>query len=138
MSQQMNRLTRIMGHLDLRAKSTSNENPVDYKEKIAFKMYLNPGVIKEYKRRHDLIPSEWPELSSLLTKSGIRDYSIFFDEETVSLFAVLWRTKDNKMDQLPNEVIMKKWWKYMSVLMKTKEGSNEPIAVDLPCVFHME
>ena len=132
------RVERILGHLDLRVNNVLGDNPIEYKEKIAFKMYLNPGQIEEYKRRHDLIPKEWPELSVLLTNAGIRDYSIFFDQETDSLFAVLWRTKNNKMDQLPNETIMKNWWKYMSVLMKTKNGSNEPIAVDLPCVFHME
>ena len=48
-------------------------------EKIAFKMKLFPGMQDEYKKRHDEI---WPELSELLTKSGISDYSIFFDEET--------------------------------------------------------
>ena len=53
--------------------------------RYAFKMKLKPGCIEEYKRRHDTI---WPELAALLKKSGIGDYSIFFDEETNSLFAV--------------------------------------------------
>ena len=51
----------------------------------AFKMQLKPGVVAEYRKRHDEI---WPELSALLTESGIYDYSIFLDEETLSLFAV--------------------------------------------------
>ena len=52
----------------------------------AFKMQLKPGVVDEYRRRHDEI---WPELSALLSDSGIYDYSIFLDEDTLSLFAVL-------------------------------------------------
>ena len=53
-------------------------------DRIAFKMKLNPGCEEEYKKRHDEI---WPELESLLKKSGISDYSIFFDKETNILFA---------------------------------------------------
>ena len=94
----------------LSALNVNNENPTKNLEKIAFKMYLNKGQIKEYKTRHDLIPSQWSELSTLLTNSGIRDYSIFFDEEQSALYAVLWRTKDNTMDKLPDKEIMQKWW----------------------------
>ena len=46
-------------------------------EKIAFKMYLNAGMVKEYKKRHDLIDDIQPKLKQLLTDSGIKDYSIF-------------------------------------------------------------
>ncbi|WP_292046788.1 L-rhamnose mutarotase, partial [Brevundimonas sp. UBA5718] len=54
----------------------------------AFRMQLKPGAVEEYKARHDAI---WPELAELLTASGVSDYSIFLDEETLSLFAVLRR-----------------------------------------------
>ena len=57
--------------------------------RYAFKMKLKPGYVAEYKRRHDMI---WPELSALLKKNGIADYSIFFDEETNILFAVQKQT----------------------------------------------
>ena len=52
----------------------------------AFKMQLKPGVIDEYRRRHDEI---WPELAEAISAAGIYDYSIFLDEETLALFAVL-------------------------------------------------
>lgn len=48
-------------------------------------MNLKPGFLEEYKRRRDAI---WPELKTLLETSGIRDYSIFMDEETNILFGV--------------------------------------------------
>ena len=60
-------------------------------EKIAFTMNLKPGFKSEYKKRHDEI---WPELVSLLRETGIRDYSIFLDEEKNVLFAVLYRLKN--------------------------------------------
>ena len=48
-------------------------------------MKLKPGAAAEYQKRHDAI---WPELASVLTASGVSDYSIFLDEETFTLFAV--------------------------------------------------
>jgi len=53
--------------------------------RYAFTMRLKPGAVEEYKRRHDEI---WPELSAVLRAAGISDYSIFLDEQTLTLFAV--------------------------------------------------
>ncbi len=103
-------------------------------EKYAFKMKLNPGMEAEYKRRHDEI---WPELSALLRESGVSDYTIYLDRETNTLFGVLWRTDDHKMDDLPKHAVMKRWWAYMADIMATND-KNEPIAIPLVNVFHME
>ena len=59
-------------------------------EQIAFTMQLLPGHAAEYKRRHDEI---WPDLRALLSDSGVSDYSIFLDEESNVLFAVLRRER---------------------------------------------
>ena len=103
-------------------------------EKYAFKMHLNSGQLQEYKRRHDEI---WPELVSLLKDAGISDYSIFLDEDSNTLFGVLWRTSNHKMDDLPLQPIMKKWWTHMADIMQTNPD-NSPVAVPLTPVFHME
>lgn len=102
-------------------------------EKYAFKMHLNPGAKEEYKKRHDEI---WPDLVSLLKTAGVSDYSIYLDEETGTLFGVLWRSQDHGMEDLPSSAIMKKWWAHMADIMETHDD-NEPIAVPLTCVFHM-
>jgi L-rhamnose mutarotase len=102
-------------------------------EKYAFRMRLKPGMRAEYQRRHDDI---WPELVSLLREAGIRDYSIHFDEETNALFAVLWRSADHRMDELPAHPVMRHWWAHMADIMEVKPD-NEPVAVPLPMLFHM-
>jgi L-rhamnose mutarotase len=99
----------------------------------AFKMQLKPGVVDEYKARHDAI---WPELAALLHDSGIRDYSIFLDEETLSLFAVLKLTDDNQREALPGHPVMRKWWDYMAPLMEVEPG-NKPKEWALKPVFHL-
>jgi len=83
-------------------------------ERIAFKMKLFPGQAEEYRRRHDAL---WPELGKLLRDSGIRDYSIFLDPETHTLFATLVRPPNHTMDDLPKNPVMRRWWDYMKDIM---------------------
>jgi L-rhamnose mutarotase len=103
-------------------------------EKYAFRMKLNPGMEAEYRRRHDEI---WPELVALLKEAGVSDYSIHLDRETSTLFAVLWRADDHRMDDLPSQPVMRRWWAHMADIMEVKPD-NEPVSVPLVTVFHMD
>ncbi|MBL4599171.1 MAG: L-rhamnose mutarotase [Rhizobiaceae bacterium] len=103
-------------------------------EKIAFKMKLHSGKLEEYRRRHDEI---WPELVEALHEAKIRDYSIYYDDETRILFATMWRSKDHGLEALSKSELMRKWWAYMADIMET-HPDNEPIATPLETVFHME
>lgn len=100
----------------------------------AFKMKLKSGFQEEYKKRHDEI---WPELSAEIAKAGVSDYSIFLDEESLTLFAVQKLAEDNTADQLPETDIVKKWWAYMADIMDTNPD-NSPVCVPLKEVFHAE
>lgn len=102
-------------------------------QRLAFKMTLNKGCEAEYKKRHDEI---WPELVELLKKTGIKDYSIFLDEETLSLFGVLWVEDAAAMDLLPTQEIMQRWWAYMGDIMAANPD-NSPVSVPLQEVFYM-
>lgn len=103
-------------------------------EKHAFKMKLNEGAALEYERRHDEI---WPQLVDLLHAAGISDYSIFLDEETNTLFGVMWRKRNHTMADLPDHPVMREWWAHMADIMATREN-GEPLATDLRLVFHMD
>jgi L-rhamnose mutarotase len=102
-------------------------------QRNAFKMQLKPGVVAEYKKRHDEI---WPELSRELRAAGVSDYSIFLDEETLTLFAVQKLSDGNTAAELPNSPIIRKWWDYMAPLMAT-HADNSPVAKPLKEVFHL-
>ena len=52
----------------------------------AFRMKLKPGSVDEYK---SATTRSGPSSAQLLREAGIHDYSIFLDEETLHLFAVL-------------------------------------------------
>ena len=103
-------------------------------EKVAFVMTLKPGYEQEYKKRHDEI---WPELVEELKNAGVSDYSIFYEESSNKLFAVLKREDDHTMGALPNNAVVKKWWQHMADIMDTHED-NEPVATDLRKGFHLD
>ena len=100
----------------------------------AFKMKLKKGFEAEYKKRHDEI---WPQLSQLLKKSGISDYSIYLDKETLTLFACMKLADDNTSDSLPEKPVMRKWWDYMADIMDVNPD-NSPVSIDLKEVFHID
>jgi L-rhamnose mutarotase len=100
----------------------------------AFKMKLKPGVIAEYKKRHDEI---WPELQKELRAAGISDYSIFFDEETLTLFATQKLSDKSSVFKLPHLPVMQKWWDYMAPLMEV-HADNSPVSTPLTEVFHLD
>jgi L-rhamnose mutarotase len=102
-------------------------------QRLAYKMKLFKGYENEYKKRHDEL---WTDLKDLLKQAGITDYSIFLDEETNTLFAYLTINNANKLNELPQHEIMKKWWNYMKDIMETNED-NSPVSIPLKEVFYL-
>jgi len=102
-------------------------------QRVAFKMKLFKGSEEEYKRRHDAL---WPELKTLLKQAGIKDYSIFLDEETNALFGYLTISNIAQLDELPKHPVMQKWWAYMKDIMETNED-NSPVNISLKEVFYL-
>jgi L-rhamnose mutarotase len=103
-------------------------------QKLAFKMTLRPGCKEEYRRRHAAL---WPEMKELLRQNGIRDYTIFLDEATNTLFAVQSQDGEQSSQDLGALPIVQKWWNYMADIMETNPDSS-PVSVPLETVFHLD
>lgn len=103
-------------------------------QRVAFKMFLKPGFEEEYKKRHSAI---WPELKQLLTDTGVKDYSIFWDKETNILFAVQKISGEQSSQEIGINPIVQKWWDYMADIMEVNED-NSPISILLQELFYME
>jgi L-rhamnose mutarotase len=103
-------------------------------KRFAFKMKLRPGCKDEYRKRHDEI---WPELSELIRSTGVYDYSIFFDEETNTLFAVQKVNGEGSSQDLGTNPIVKKWWAYMADIMETNPD-NSPVTIPLEEFFYLD
>lgn len=103
-------------------------------QRLAFKMILNEGQKEIYKKRHDAI---WPELKKLLKDNGVSEYSIFLDEDTNTLFAFQKVLNGSGSQDLSSNPIVKKWWDYMSDVMKV-HPDNSPVSIPLKEVFYMD
>jgi L-rhamnose mutarotase len=102
-------------------------------QRIAFKMKLFKGFEAEYKKRHDEL---WDEMKDLLHEAGVKDFSIFLDEETNALFAYLTIEDAAKLDALPADPVQKKWWAFMKDIMETNPD-NSPVRTPLKEVFYL-
>ncbi|WP_298338721.1 L-rhamnose mutarotase [uncultured Algibacter sp.] len=103
-------------------------------QRLAFKMKLNKGQKDAYKKRHDQL---WPELKKLLKDSGLSEYSIFYDEETSTLFAFQKVSGNSSSQDLADNPIVKKWWDFMADIMEVNLD-NSPVSIPLEEVFYLE
>ncbi|MEA5127911.1 MAG: L-rhamnose mutarotase [Proteiniphilum sp.] len=103
-------------------------------KRVAFKMFLKPGLEEEYEKRHSAI---WPELKKLLSDTGVRDYSIFWDKETNMLFAVQKIEGEQSSQEIGINPIVQKWWDYMADIMEVNKD-NSPVSIPLEELFHMD
>jgi len=97
-------------------------------------MKLNQGQKEVYKKRHNEL---WPDLKRLLKDNGVSEYSIFFDEETHTLFAFQKVSGVGGSQDLNNNEIVKKWWDFMADIMEV-HPDNSPISIPLEEVFYMQ
>lgn len=99
-----------------------------------FKMKLFAGMEQEYKRRHDLL---WPEMRDMIHEYGGKNYSIFLDSETNTLFGYLEIESAERWALSANTEICRKWWHYMADIMETNPDES-PVSCDLTTVFHLD
>jgi L-rhamnose mutarotase len=118
----------------VRDNSQQSEDLQKTMRRNALKRKLKPGHKEEYKKRHDEI---WPELEKVLSDAGIHDYSIFLDEETLTLFAVQKLEDDFDGSEVSSHPIVRKWWDFMADIMETNPD-NSPVEKPLKEVFHMD
>lgn len=98
----------------------------------AFKMELFEGMEEEYERRHNAL---WQEMKDMIHEYGGRNYSIFLDRETNTLFGYIEIESEEKWGKSADTEICRKWWHYMADIMKTNPDES-PVSVDLKTVFH--
>ncbi len=102
-------------------------------QRLAFKMKLNPDQKENYIKRHSEL---WLDLKQLLKDNGVSEYSIFFDEETHTLFAFQKVSGNGGSQELANNEIVKKWWDFMADIMEVNPD-NSPVSTPLEEVFYM-
>ena len=68
-----------------------------------FKMKLYEGQEAEYERRHNLL---WPEMKDMIHEHGGKNYTIFLDRETLTLFGYI-EIEDEELSKI--KLSMREW-----------------------------
>ena len=99
-----------------------------------FKMKLFPGQEAEYEKRHNEL---WPEMQDMIHEHGGKNYTIFLDRETLTLFGYIEIEDEELWAKGADTAINRKWWDFMADIMETNPD-NSPVSVDLQNVFHLD
>ena len=99
-----------------------------------FKMKIFDGQAEEYERRHNEL---WPEMKDMIHEFGGKNYTIFLDRETNTLFGCIEIESEEKWAKSADTAICRKWWDFMADIMDTNPD-NSPVSVDLKNVFHLD
>jgi L-rhamnose mutarotase len=89
-------------------------------DRIAFRMTLHPGQAAEYEKRHDEI---FPELVTLSRSPASRLLDLARPREQ-HLFGILTRADDHRLDVLPDQEVMKRWWAFMCDIMDSHPDNS--------------
>ena len=98
-----------------------------------FKMKLYPGMEAEYEKRHNQL---WPEMKDMIHEHGGKNYTIFLDRETLTLFGYIEIENEELWAKGADTAINRKWWDFMADIMETNPD-NSPVSIDLKTVFHL-
>jgi len=99
-----------------------------------FKMKLYPGMEEEYKKRHNEL---WDEMKTMIHEYGGKNYSIFLDSDTNTLFGYIEIEDEEKWKQSADTQINRRWWHYMADIMETNEDES-PVSKELKLMFHLD
>ena len=99
-----------------------------------FKMKLYEGQEAEYEKRHNQL---WPEMKDMIHEYGGKNYTIFLDKETLTLFGYIEIEDEERWAKGADTAINRKWWDFMADIMETNPD-NIPVSIDLKEVFHLE
>src|SRR5579872_6018045 len=100
----------------------------------AFLMSVNVGAESEYERRHNPV---WDELAGVSKAHGVGNYSIFWNPDTLDLFAYAEIESEAQWTAIASTPVCQRWWKYVGDLMPHEER-GAPIMSSLKEVFHLD
>ena len=99
-----------------------------------FCMKLFPEQENEYEKRHNVL---WEEMKEMIHSHGGKNYSIFLDRETLTLYGYIEIDDQDLWKKSATTDINQKWWAYMADIMETNPD-NSPVTKDLDLVFHLD
>lgn len=103
-------------------------------ERITFKLQLNEGYKDEYEKRHNPV---WKELEEVFKNGGVKDYSIFIDDDTNELFGVINVVSKEHWQRISELDVVARWRDYMKGFYETYDDGTPKLS-RMREVFHIE
>ena len=104
-------------------------------ERYAWKAVIKPGMLEEYKRRHDNI---WPEMKQLLKSAGIRNYTIWNTGNELFGYYECEKGVDFAAKTQAQSEIVDRWNEYMKDVMTMELDPETGAQPKLTQVFFLE
>jgi L-rhamnose mutarotase len=103
--------------------------------RVAFTLRIAPELIDEYVARHSPV---WPEMLAEIAAAGRRNYSLFLDRESATLFGY-YETDDDVAAQryLAASDVAARWEAEMARFFVGLAGRPDQAATPLTEVFHL-
>lgn len=84
---------------------------------------LKPHRIEDYKKLHADV---WPEVTKVISKSNIKNYSIYLKDETLfSYFEYVGNSYETDMEEMAANLVIQKWWDVCKPCMLPIETREE-------------
>jgi len=104
-------------------------------ERFAWKGRIKPGMLEEYKRRHDEI---WPEMLELLKAAGIRNYTIWSDGRDVFGYYECGKGVAFAERTQAQSPVVDRWNEYMQDVLELEMDPETGAQPKLRMMFRME
>ena len=96
-------------------------------------MKFKEGADKqEYKRRHDNI---WPELSDLMTRRGMKNYSVWLYEDLLFSYYETETGARGNLEQEGDSELEKRWAEYMEDFIEHVKDAATGVDIQLEQMF---
>lgn len=101
-------------------------------EKRVWKARVLPGMLAEYRRRHDEI---WPEMAAALQESGIRNYTIWNNGDELIGYYECPDLEAAERYKAASPV-MQRWSRSMEGIMEMERSASGE-AIRYECIFEL-
>lgn len=104
-------------------------------ERYAWKAVIKPGMLEEYRRRHDNI---WPELKTLLKEAGICNYTIWNTGDELFGYYECEKGAEFAARTQAESAVVDRWNEYMKDVMVMELDPETGAQPKLTQVFYLE
>ncbi len=103
-------------------------------ERVCFLLRVRPGMLPEYKRRHERV---WPEMLQALTEAGWRNYSLFLRQDGLLIGYLETDNFEESLRLMAATDVNERWQREMKPFFAHTEGRADEALERVEEVFHL-